>query len=122
MIIKGKERGLEFNVQSHREISEMCPDNDLANIAKLYTNSRDSVQNVIRMAIALNRGFEDHKAYDNPNYKPEYLTEDDFKFMAYEEIAKLENEVNDCMVNGRKTEIETEPVKSSSKNVKRAKV
>ena len=122
MIIRGKERFFEFNVQSHEEVSKMCRDNNLANIGELYQNSLDSVNNIIRLAIALNRGYEDHKAYDEPGYKPEYLTEDDFKFMLYPDIRKLEGILNQTMIDGRATEIETEPVKSKpSKNAEPAK-
>jgi hypothetical protein len=117
MIIRGKERHFEFNVQSHDEISRICRDNDIANMAELYENSVDTVHNIIRIAVILNRGYEDHKAYDDPDYKPEYLTEDDFKFMLYPDIRKLEGILNTVMAEGRETEIETAPViDKSSKN------
>ncbi len=122
MIIRGKERHFEFNVQSHEEVSKMCRDNNIANIGELYQNSLDSVNNIIKLAIALNRGYEDHKAYDEPGYTPEYLSEDDFKFMLYPEIRKLETILNQTMIDGRATEIETAPViDKSSKNGEPAK-
>lgn len=122
MVIKGRERGLEFNVQSHEEISKLCPDNDMAKMGDLYKSTFDSVNNTIKIAIALNRGYEDHRAYDNPSYKPEYLTEEDFRFFSMTDIHKLGEEVTACMKEGEKTEIELEPVKQSSKNAKRAGV
>jgi len=122
MIIKGKERHFEFNVQSHKEISMLCRDNDIANIGELYKNSLDSVANIIQMAIIMNRGYEDHKAYDDPTYTPEYLTDDDFRFVSYQQIRELEQVLNRVMIEGRETEIETEPVKiKSSKNGEQAK-
>jgi ABC-type sugar transport system permease subunit len=36
MIIRGKERGFELNVQSHGEISELCENKDFANFGKLF--------------------------------------------------------------------------------------
>ena len=120
MIIKGKERHFEFNVQSHMEVSKMCRDNDIANIGELFSSSLDSVANTIRVAIALNHGYEDHYAYEHPGYEPEYLTEDDFKFMPYLEVTELGTLLNRVMIEGRETEIETAPVKPS-KNVKQAK-
>jgi len=123
MIIKGKERHFEFNVQSHEEISRLCRDNDIANIAELYKTSLDSVTNIIKLACIMNRGYEDHKAFDQPGYEPEYLTEDDFRFISYQQIHELEIILNRVMIEGRETEIETEPVKikGSSKNGEEAK-
>lgn len=122
MIIRGKERHFEFNVQSHDEISKICRDNDIANMEELYKNSLDTVHNIIKIAIILNRGYEDHRAYDDPSYTPDYLTEDDFKFMAYPDILKLEKVLNMVMVEGRETEIETAPViDKSSKNAEAAR-
>lgn len=122
MIIRGKERFFEFNVQSHEEIAKMCRDNNLANIGELYSDSIEGVNKTIEMAIIMNRAYEDHKAYDEPGYKQEYLTMDDFKFMLYPEVSQLEKILTETMQEGRSREIETEPVKSKpSKNAEPAK-
>ena len=121
MKINGKERGFEFNVQAHKEISEHCPGGDLGRMGELYEKSSDEkVQADIMIAIALNRGYEDHRHYEDTDYVPDYLTEDDFRFMHFSEIAALENEITSCMTKDNRISVETQPVKSS-KNAKKAK-
>lgn len=111
MKIKGKERCFEFNVQSHEEIAKLCRDNDISNLAEIMTNTLTSADTIISMAIAMNRGFEDHRAYDNPNYKAEYLEKEDFRFLTMVEMKQLEKEIMDAMNFGNRTEIETEEPK-----------
>lgn len=121
MKINGKERGFEFNVQAHKEISEHCPGGDLGRMGELYEKSSDEkVQADIMIAIALNRGYEDHRHFEDPEYVPDYLTEDDFRFMLFSEIAALESEITSCMTKDNRISVETEPVKPS-KNAKKAK-
>lgn len=111
MKIKGKERCFEFNVQSHEEIAKLCRDDDISNLPEIMTNTLTSADTIISMAIAMNRGFEDHRAYDNPNYKAEYLEKEDFRFLTMAEMKLLEKEIMDAMNFGNKTEIETEEPK-----------
>ena len=111
MKIKGKERCFEFNVQSHEEIAKLCRDNDISNLPEIMTNTLTSADTIISMAIAMNRGFEDHRAYDNPNYKAEYLEKEDFRFLTMAEMKLLEKEIMDAMNFGNKTEIEIEEPK-----------
>ena len=66
MIIKGKERRFELNVQSHEEIAKHLRDEDFANFGELYQRgSLATIKADIMLAITMNRAFEDHRAYDN---------------------------------------------------------
>ena len=122
MIIKGKERRFELNVQSHEEIAKNLRDEDFANFGELYQRgSLATIKADIMLAITMNRAFEDHRAYDNPDYKPEYLTEEDFRFFSQAQLAELESELTKAMNAGNETTVETEEPKESGKNADEAK-
>lgn len=111
MKIKGKERLFEFNVQSHEEVSKMCRDNDIANLSEIMGGTLASADVIINIAIALNKGYEDHRAYESPAYHADYLEKEDFRFLTMAELKILESEVLNAMTFGNKTEIEAEESK-----------
>lgn len=122
MIIRGKERRFELNVQSHEEIAKNLRDEDFANFGELYQRgSLATIKADIMLAIIMNRAFEDHRAYDNPDYKPDYLTEEDFRFFSQAQLAELESELTKAMNAGNETTVETEEPKASGKNADGAK-
>lgn len=122
MIIKGKERRFELNVQSHEEIAKHLKDEDFANFGELYQRgSLATIKADIMLAITMNRAFEDHRAYDNPDYKPEYLTEEDFRFFSQAQLAELESELTKAMNAGNEISVEAEEPKTSGKNADGAK-
>lgn len=122
MIIRGKERRFELNVQSHEEIAKHLRDEDFANFGELYQRgSLATIKADIMLAITMNRAFEDHRAYDNPDYKPEYLTEEDFRFFSQAQLAELETELTKAMNAGNEISVETEEPKASGKNADGAK-
>lgn len=122
MIIKGKERRFELNVQSHEEIAKHLRDEDFANFGELYQRgSLATIKADIMLAITMNRAFEDHRAYDNPDYKPDYLTEEDFRFFSQAQLAELESELTKAMNAGNEISVETEEPKASGKNADGAK-
>ena len=122
MIIKGKERRFELNVQSHEEIAKHLRDEDFANFGELYQRgSLATIKADIMLAITMNRAFEAHRAYDNPDYKPEYLTEEDFRFFSQAQLAELESELTKAMNAGNEISVETEEPKASGKNADGAK-
>lgn len=111
MKINGREINFELNVQSHEEICAFCPGEDLARMAELYkTGSKNTVAADIKIAIALNRGYEDHKHFDDPSYSPQYLTEEDFRFFSYSKVPELERELSAAMTAGMAETVETDPV------------
>lgn len=122
MKINGKEYGLEFNVQAHEEVAKLCPGQDIARMEELYNHgSNRSLQADIAIAIALNRGYEDHRHFEDPDYVQDYLTEEDFRFLPFYMITEVEKEITRVMAEGSGQTVEAEPVKSSTKNGKGAK-
>lgn len=118
MVINGKERGMEFVVQSYDEISQLCPDHDIAKLGDLLNDSAKNVSAMIKCAIILNKAYEDHEHYKNHDYEPDYLSEDDFRFMSLDEMKEVSRAVADAFQQGMKTTVKTEQIKR--KNAVRA--
>ena len=112
MRIRGKERGFELNVQSHGEISELCRDKDFANFGELFSGTQtENLKMDMQIAVIMNKGFEDHKAFENPNYTPDYLTMDDMKFLTMPQIQELERTLMMAVTSDQATENEAEEPK-----------
>lgn len=119
MIIRGKERGFELNVQSHADIEQLCPGNDFGNFQKLFEGKTQGEMITIEreIAVILNKGYEDHKAYEDPNYKQDYLQNDDMKFMTIVEFNELEKELMLTISSDARTTVEAkEPASTGKKN------
>ena len=113
MIIKGKERHFELNVQSHEEIAEQLPGKDFAALQELYSHGTlQTADTDIMIAIALNRGYEDHMNYIDPSYKPEYLTKEDFRFLPMGALTQLEAELLQALNAGQERTVETQEIPS----------
>lgn len=112
MRIRGKERGFELNVQSHGEIEELCEGKDFANFGKLFGGTQgENVRMDMQVAVIMNRGFEDHKAFEHPGYEPDYLTMEDMKFLTMKQIQELEAELLRAVTEDDRTTIEAEEPK-----------
>lgn len=113
MKINGRERHFELNVQAHKEIAEQLPGKDFSALGEMYKGgSMQIVDTDIMVAIALNRGYEDHRHFEDPSYTPVYLTEDDFRFLPVETITALEQELLAIITADKEQEIETEAPKA----------
>lgn len=122
MKINGTDYGLEFNVQAHEEVAKLCPGQDIARLEELYNRgSAESLRADIAIACALSRGYEDHRHFEDPDYVQNYLTEEDFRFLPFYMITEIEKEITRVMAEGSGQTVEAEPVKSSSKNEKKAR-
>ena len=120
MLINKRERHFEFNVQAHNEIANLCEDGDFANLGKLYgESSSQRMATTIQLAIIMNRAYEDHRAYDDPSYVKEYLTEEDFRFMPFMDVLQVDKTLSTVMRTGQETEVDAEPPKG--KNGEQAK-
>ena len=115
MEIRGLERGFELNVQSHAEIEKLCENGDFNNFMKLFDGKTqgENIQLDMQIACILNKGYEDHKAYEDPKYSPVYLTLEDMKFMKLTDVQKLEQELIQAILSGNETTVEGEPPKQT---------
>lgn len=113
MIIRGRERGFELNVQSHAEIESICEGNDFGNFMKLFDGKTqgENIRIDMQVACILNKGYEDRLAYEDPDYTPVYLTMEDMRFMKISDVQQMEQELIKAIVAGSETTVEAEPPK-----------
>lgn len=111
MIINGKERHFAYTIEAAEEIAKLCRDGDIKNIESLYSGTgQQGMKNDIKIAIILNKAYEDRKAYFDPHYHPDYLTEADFKFFLVPDLGRLETEFAKVMAADSAVTVQTEPV------------
>lgn len=97
MIVHGKERLFRLTVGASMAIAEICPDGDLERLSEAITGPYTKVlANACKIILALQAGYEDARAYDDPTYTPDYMTMEelqtlepgDFKALEFEAIAQ----------------------------------
>ena len=118
MIINGKERDFAYTVEAADEIGKLCKNGDVKNLDSLFAGTgQDGMKADIKIALILNRAAEDRKAYFDPRYHPDYLTEADFKYFLVPELTKLEAEFAKVMTEDVAATVETkEPEQTGKKN------
>lgn len=121
--INGKPYGFKLNIQAQCEIMDICPNGDISKFDELFKgNSSKIIQNDIRVALILNKAYEDEKKWKDRSYEPLYLTREDIMFgLTAEELPQLEKEITKALMNGRETSVEAEVPKKKGKNVSQAK-
>lgn len=120
MIIRGLERHFMLGVRGRDKIAALCINGDIKNIADTM-NSSKTTDIIQKMAIYMNQDYEDRKHYDDPDYQPDYITENDFVVMTMDEFRQLEEEVSDAFLSGMGITIEAEEPKGNSKGKKTTK-
>lgn len=116
MIINGKERDFAYTIEAADEIGKLCKNGDIKNIDSLFAGTgQQGMKNDIKIAIILNRAAEDRKAYFDPHYHPEYLTEADFKYFLVPDLNRLEMEFSKVMTADRAGTVEAQPFEESGK-------
>ena len=115
----GREYNLELNLQSQFEIADLCPNGDFARIGEVFAdgNFKKQAMSIIKIICALSRGYEDHKAYEDPAYNPQYLTEEMFKFATQDQLFTISEAIHECLTGDSKQEVETEVKKTEKQNL-----
>lgn len=110
----GREYHFELNLQSQFEIADLCPGGDFARLGEVFAegNFKQQAMGIIRMACALSKGYEDHKAFEDPSYEVKYLTEDMFKFASQDDLFLISEAIQECLTRDVKQSIETEVKKT----------
>ncbi len=94
MIIHGKERGFALTIGATIEIAEFCPNGDISRIGDAITKGGYSCQmtNICKLIVALNRGYEARKAFEEAGYVPDPLTEQEVRSLTTADLTILQAE------------------------------
>lgn len=116
MIIKGKERGFSLTIGATIEIAEFCPGGDISKVAYAITKGGYAKQmsNICKLIVALNRGYEERKAFEDPGYTPDPLTERDVRALTTADLTELQGEAMAAFGRDSASTVETKPPKKES--------
>lgn len=114
MKIYGKERGFLMTVGASAAIAKLCPDHKLEKWTEMLRESDDvvSIENRAKLIAALNEGYEQNRAFSEPDYRPDPLTVEAILALPNREFLALLTEALNATIP--KNEIESEPLKKNT--------
>lgn len=117
MIIHGREINFKRTVKATCDISEMSPNGDISKFDELLPaeNYSKTASSMIKFIIALSKGYEYAKAFEDLDYKPNPVTEDFLLNLEMDELTALFTEAGEVWA-GEKITVETEEPKGKGKN------
>ena len=78
MKIHGREVGFMLKVGASAEIAKLCPNNDISRLGELFGDDYvASIDIVSKIVVALNKGFEMAKSFEEQGYQPKPLTHEE---------------------------------------------
>lgn len=116
MYLHGREIKFKFTIAASIEVSKMCKDGKLENIASIFEGTYEEVAHNNNMfIIALHKGYIDSMKFEDPKFEEEVLTEEELLMMDNQEYSKLQDEAYAAYYGDSKRNVETEPVKVKGK-------
>lgn len=115
MIIHGKERNFLLTIGASADIADLCPDGDMTQLGDVFAKATfaDQVRFTIKMAIAMNRGYEENKAFEVDGYVEDILTEKELRTLTPDQLQTLSAAVLEAYKGDMQGEIEAEPEKKT---------
>ena len=117
MKIHGREVGLLKSVGAVCELTEMCPERKLNNITMLVEGDEIEVaHNVVKIVCILSRAYEENKRFEDHDYKPNPLTEEECMLIDDADMTKLYGEALGTIYAVNRTVEVEEPKKKEEIN------
>lgn len=115
MKIHGKERKFLLTVGASADIAELCPDGDMSKVGDILSTSSyaEQIKLTLRMAVAMNRGYEENKAFEVEGYTEDVLTEKELRTLKPAELEELSQEILAAYRGDMEPTIEVEPEKKT---------
>lgn len=116
MYLHGREIKFKFTIAASIEVSKMCKDGKLENIASIFEGTYEEVAHNNNMfIIALHKGYIDSMKFEDPKFDEKVLTEEELLMMDNQDYSKLQDEAYAAYYGDSKRNVETEPVKVKGK-------
>lgn len=116
MVINGREIRFRRTVWGNCKIAEMCPKKDINKLSDLFKSDYATSQTTAaRFICILSESWEKaHKYFDDPEYTPRPLTEDEVLMLDDSTFQALFTEALNAWADDGKTTVETAPEKKST--------
>lgn len=113
MIIHGKERGFALTIGATIEIAEFCPNGDISKIGDAISRGGYARQmaNICKLIVALNKGYEERRAFEEAGYIPDPITEQEVRSLTTKDLTELQGEAMAAFAQDSRTTVETKPSK-----------
>lgn len=113
MVIHGKERGFALTIGATIEIAEFCPNGDISRVGDAITKGgyAKQMRNIVKLIVALNRGYEEKRKFEEPGYASEPLTEAEVASLTTGELTELQVEAMAAFGQDAQSTVETKPSK-----------
>ena len=113
MVIHGKERGFALTIGATIEIAEFCPNGDISKIGDAISRGGYARQmaNICKLIVALNKGYEERRAFEEAGYIPDPITEQEVRSLTTKDLTELQGEAMAAFAQDSKTTVETKPPK-----------
>lgn len=114
MLIHGKERKFKLTVGAAIEIAALCPDKDLRNIGAVLDDTATIAERTDLTAgiiVALNRGYEQARSYEEPGYAADPITRDEILSLDMKALVSLRGEAFAAFLADSQVTVEAEPAK-----------
>lgn len=113
MLIHGKDRRFLLTIGASSELSELCPNGDIAKLGDLMTKATyaENLRIIVKLAVAMNKGFELNRKYGNEGYEPDVITEEELMSLTPAELKDLQEAVIRAFAGDIAPQIELEPEK-----------
>ena len=116
MYLHGREIKFKFTIAASIEVSKMCKDGKLENIASMFEGTYEEVAHNNNMfIIALHKGYIDSMKFEDPKFDEKVITEEELLMMDNQDYSKLQDEAYAAYYGDSKRNVETEPVKVKGK-------
>lgn len=112
MVINGKERGFLLTIGASAEISDLCPQGDLARLNEVFDQPyAKQIRATAKLIAAMSRGYENQKRYEDPSYEPDALTVDEILALDTATFQELTHAAMEQFRADQKPTVEVEPGK-----------
>ena len=104
-----------LTVGASADIAELCPNGDMSKVGEVIAQASyaEQIKLTLKMAIAMNRGYEENKAFEIEGYKEDVLTEKELRTLKPAELEALSNEILAAYKGDMEPSIEVEPEKKT---------
>lgn len=115
MVLNGKERHFALTVGAYFDIAQICPEHDITMLGDLLSNDNMAMQTIIKMAVAMNKAYNDQRQWQGLETEGDSLTEAELYTMPLDGLKALSNEVMASYTLGSATEVEAKDSKKKER-------
>lgn len=104
--------GFLLTVGASAEIADLCPNGDIEKLGEALDGAYSHTLDITNgMIVAMSRGYEMNKAFENPGYEPHPLTKDVLMALPQSVFAEVEAEAVKAFSASKERAVEVEAKK-----------